>query len=190
MEAPTMFDPDTADKILRYACRAPSVHNTQPWHWRVRDDRVDLYADFSRQLIYGDPQRRGLLISCGAALHHFQVAAQALGWSTTVRRLPDPGDERFIAGVRLAEAPTDTPIDAARTLDAIDHRRTDRRRLTSWPVPDERLGALAVAAGRWGAQVTPLVDEGARARVLDLTGRANELQLRNPRYVSELNKWT
>src|SRR5919198_720256 len=27
------------------ALHAPSVHNTQPWHWRVGIDRVELYAD-------------------------------------------------------------------------------------------------------------------------------------------------
>ena len=36
----------TVDEVLRYACRAPSVHNTPPWTWRVYDDGVDLRADF------------------------------------------------------------------------------------------------------------------------------------------------
>ena len=61
--------------------RAPSVHNTQPWAWRLRPDGVDLYADHQRRLSVADPVGRELTISCGAALHHFQVAARALGWA-------------------------------------------------------------------------------------------------------------
>ena len=40
----------TAELIIAVerALRAPSVHNTQPWRWRVDDDAVQLYADWSR----------------------------------------------------------------------------------------------------------------------------------------------
>jgi len=37
----------TADltAAVEHALRAPSVHNTQPWHWRIRSDAVELHAD-------------------------------------------------------------------------------------------------------------------------------------------------
>ena len=89
------------DDIIALACRAPSVHNTQPWRWRVHGDRVDLFADYRRQLVYADPVRRDLLVSCGAALHHLQVVCAGLGWAARVHRLPDPGEERHVAGVVL-----------------------------------------------------------------------------------------
>jgi hypothetical protein len=183
-----VIDVDTIDQILETACRAPSVHNTQPWSWQVADSRVDLYADFSRQLVYADPQRRDLVISCGAALHHFQEAARAMGWSTRVRRTPDPSEPRFIASIQLS--PGVTPPDAQETLDAIARRRTDRRQLTSWPVPAERLGALARTGNRWGAQNLPVLEEEMKAQLERLTVRAGELQRRNPAYVREINSWT
>jgi len=181
-------DPATVDDILELACRAPSVHNSQPWTWRVYDTRVDLYADYSRQLVYADPQRRDLVVSCGAALHHFVAAAEALGWASRVRRTPDPCEERFLASIRLAPAPK--PPDSQEVLDAIAHRRTDRRRLSSWPVPLEQLLALAAAGNHWGAQVLPVSEDTAKARLTRLTARADELQRRNPNYLSELNAST
>jgi hypothetical protein len=183
-----VIDLETIDQILEIACRAPSIHNTQPWSWRVSKSRVDLYADFARQLVYADPQRRDLLISCGAALHHFEEAARAMGWASRVRRTPDPAEPRFIASIQLR--PGVAPPDSRETLEAISRRRTDRRQLTSWPVPAERLSALAMTGNRWGAQVLPILDESMKAQLERLTAHADELQRRNPGYVREINSST
>jgi hypothetical protein len=183
-----MMDPQVVDLILTYACRAPSVHNTQPWTWRVREDRVDLYADVARQLVHTDPQRRDLMLSCGAALHHFQVAAAAMGWRARVRRCPDPGETRFVASATLT--PQARPADADQLLQAILRRRTDRRRLSAWPVPAERLTALAATGTRWGAHVVPIHDEATMARLDSLTTRADEVQRADGQYLRELTAST
>ena len=70
--------------VVELACRAPSVHNTQPWIWRTTPYGVDLLADESRHLAVSDPTGRNMVISCGCALHHAQVVAAALGWETRV----------------------------------------------------------------------------------------------------------
>jgi hypothetical protein len=49
------------------ALRAPSVHNSQPWRWRISVDEVRLHADLQRHLIVTDPDLRDLVLSCGAA---------------------------------------------------------------------------------------------------------------------------
>lgn len=176
------------EDILEHACRAPSVHNTQPWTWRLSGNRIDLHADLTRQLVYADPDRRDLLISCGAALHHLQVAAAGLGWAARVRRQPDPSDVRHIATIELK--PSRVSPEASEMLHAIEVRRTDRRRLTSWPVPDERLNSLAATGAVWGAQVLPVAAETTKTRLQWLTRRANVIQNRNQRYVMELAAWT
>ncbi|MDT7613701.1 MAG: hypothetical protein QOF00_1148, partial [Pseudonocardiales bacterium] len=68
--------PDLAAAVTRALC-APSVHNTQPWRWRIRTAAAELHADPRRQLDATGPDRRDLVISCGAALHHLQVALAA-----------------------------------------------------------------------------------------------------------------
>ena len=64
---------DLAEAVER-ALRAPSVHNTQPWLWRINPRVIELHADWTRHLAATDPDRRDVLLSCGAALHHLQVA--------------------------------------------------------------------------------------------------------------------
>jgi nitroreductase len=154
----------------------------------VSGSRVDLFADYRRQLVYADPARRDLLVSCGAALHHLQVAAAGLGWAARVRRCPDPGEERHVASVLLR--PARPHVDAQALLEALTRRRTDRRRFTSWPVPPERLNALAATGSQWGAQVLPVLDESMRGHLEGLTSRADQVQRRNDSYVAELAAWT
>ncbi|NUR09577.1 MAG: NAD(P)H nitroreductase, partial [Nocardioidaceae bacterium] len=61
---------------------------------------------------------------------------------------------------------------------------------TSWPVPVDRLNALAMAGTQGGAQVLPVVDERARTLLGSLTRRADELQRRNAEYRAEIARWT
>ena len=54
----------------QFAGLAPSIHNTQPWRWRLVGPVLELRAERQRQLGVTDPSGHLLLISCGAALHH------------------------------------------------------------------------------------------------------------------------
>ena len=82
----------TVRTVLALASRAPSVHNTQPWRWRVGTESLHLYSDVTRQLPNTDPEGRDLILSCGAALNHCVVALAAVGWRAKVARLPNPAD--------------------------------------------------------------------------------------------------
>ncbi|MFC4128314.1 hypothetical protein [Nocardia rhizosphaerae] len=124
---------------LRPAVRAPSVHNSQPWRWHLGHDRLDLYADFGRQLTATDPRARALMVSCGAALHHLGTALAMLGRHATIHRLPDPTRPDHLATITCTPH---TPTDLDRGLAAaITTRRSDRRRYPA-PVPPADLRAI------------------------------------------------
>ena len=84
-----------------YAVLAPSVHNTQPWRFRVRGDAVELRADRTRALVDLDPCGRELVISCGAALFHLRLALRRFGLREEAAVFPDAGDPELIAVVRV-----------------------------------------------------------------------------------------
>jgi hypothetical protein len=175
------------DRILALACRAPSVFNTQPWQWQVADGRLDLLADRSRRLDRADANGRNLVLSCGAALHHLQVAAAGLGWAPRVRRRR--GDERpgHLASVWFSHAPA-TP-EAVRRLTTVETRYTDRRAFAPWPVPPSQIVALVETGSHWGAHVLGVEDESTREQLLGLNARADERLLSDHRYVAELADW-
>lgn len=175
-------------EVVGLACLAPSVHNTQPWRWRIVDDQtLELRADRGRQLSAADPDGRSLVISCGAAVHHAVAGAQALGMRADVQLRPEPADDDLLARLRVGTGPV--PVDARSRLELLEQRCTDRRRFTAWPVPEARLRELADAAAGWGAAVLPITGAATRLRAELLVQRAQELQSLDDDVVEEQRRW-
>jgi nitroreductase len=173
------------------ALRAPSVHNSQPWHWRIRPDEVQLHADAHRHLAATDPDRRELVVSCGAALHHLRVALAARGLAAAVRRLPDPEDRHHLATVTVGggACPSDAAADPA-LFPAIADRRTDRRRMSHRQVPPEHLRSLVDQAARSGATLVPVANPERRQQLVAAIADAERRLRLEPGYASELRMWT
>jgi hypothetical protein len=129
------------DAAARASLHAPSVFNTQPWHWHIAGDTLELSADPDRRLDATDPDGRLLLISCGTALHHARTALAAAGHAVTVDRLPDPARPELLARIRLGTAVPPDP-EAQRMAGAIARRRTDRRVFGDQPVSEATLTRL------------------------------------------------
>lgn len=179
---------DVLIQATERALRAPSVHNSQPWQWRIADGAVQLYADSDRHLVGTDPDRRDLVISCGAALHHVRVALADLGVSTTTDRFPEPGDSTLLAVVHAVDGPIDTH-DAA-LAGWLDERRSDRRAFREQPVQPPQLELLAAHAATEGADLVPVLREDARARLAVVLGEAATRERAVPGYATELAMWS
>ncbi|MGE3288039.1 MAG: NAD(P)H nitroreductase [Pseudonocardia sp.] len=189
---PTGGTGDTAvrtmvEESVEDALRAPSVHNTQPWRWRLRGHTVELHADWTRHLTATDPDRRDLLMSCGAALHHLTVALAARGLAAEVTRLPDPENPAHLATVRVTDAPPDTGLGAL--YPALLRRRTDRRRFAEDSPTADELEALAARGRAPGVAVTVLAGDALERLASELVQSARR-QRDVPGYAAELRYWT
>jgi nitroreductase len=173
--------------LIRLACMAPSVHNTQPWVWAVDGDKVHLFADRRRWLANADPNERDLIISCGAALHHLQVAAAGLGWRAQIRRRPNRVNPAYLATITFEPSAAEA-TDAA-LLQALRLRHTDRRPNAAKPVLHEDLDRLLGAAARFGVASFAVVSSSARGALLRLLDAADAAQRNNPKYLEEMNSW-
>lgn len=167
-------------RVLELAGRAPSAHNAQPWAWRVRPRSLELHLDPARTAASGidaEAAERNAVVACGAALHHLEVAAAALGWEAHVLPLPEPDHPTLLARLGLVRRPPGA--EAGARLDALLQRCTDRRRFTSWPVEAAALVDLAAVAAPYGATVLPVLDAVDHARLERLVLQAVETSVRS-----------
>jgi len=177
-----------ARELIRMACRAPSIHNTQPWAWRLAAaDTIELHADRSRQLSETDPDGRALVLSCGAALHHLVVAAEGFGLVATSRTLPQGVESDVLAQIHLE--PGEFNEVSLKMMDALENRQTDRRGFTDWEVPEARLRDLADAATGWGADTMPITDPGLDAQTRAFVEQARAEERQSQKIVREQADW-
>jgi len=175
------------DELLTAATAAPSMYNTQPWRFAARRDMIELRADPERMLPVVDPDGRGVLIACGAALFNLCLAARVAGWEPVIQLLPDPAEPLLLATARLAGP--HHPSSAERELyAAITQRHTNRAPFSGRPVPPGVLAELADAARAEGG-ILHVLDHEETARVLYLVRDAERAWLADPAYRAELARW-
>ena len=174
-------------EAARAAGFAPSIHNTQPWQWRVRGSTLELRAQRDRQLRVTDPEGRMLVVSCGTALHHARIALAAEGWAAEVDRLPEPDEPDLLARVTLVGTTPVTPA-AMRHLQTMRIRHTDRRPVSDTPVSPEALEVLRRACDAETARLHLL----RREDIVELAAAADQAQryeAMDPTWTEELAYW-
>ncbi|PWK30785.1 Acg family FMN-binding oxidoreductase [Actinoplanes xinjiangensis] len=185
-------DPQLATHALTEAAAAagyaPSIHNTQPWWWRLTGNTLELRLSPTRILQVTDPDGRLATISCGVALHHARIALSAQGWHATVTRMPDRTDSELLARLHLDGR---APVDPASVvhLRTIPLRHTDRRPVTSTPVDPAGLAAITAAVETQDTHLHTLRPD----QVLELaaaTEHAQRSEAADPAWQAELAYWT
>lgn len=179
-------DPETISTAVSYACLAPSVHNIQPWSWRLRRGELSLYVDRRRSIPVEDPSGRQLVISCGAALHHLRIALEHNLLEPIVAILPDHTNPDLLASITFRGRARPLGSSAA-LFSSVERRRTDRRPFD--PPPAGALTSLAANAREFEASLTLIVRRyGA---MLDKASRIAAQEHRSDTdYWNELEAWT
>jgi hypothetical protein len=187
MTTPDVPTAEELEHLVFMATCAPSVHNTQPWQFVPTSEGLLLQADRSRQLVVLDPDSRELLMSCGTAVHHLQVAARAMGLDTEIELFPEGGVPDTVAQLRLSRGTPASDAQIAMAV-AILHRHTHRGRFTGELVPETLLDALRVAVEcQRGMLRVVRADELVEVEVL--VSRAEQALLQTPGYTDELARW-
>jgi hypothetical protein len=174
--------------LITTAARAPSVHNTQPWRFKVSEDAIELYADPRRKLRV-DPAGREMLISCGAALFGLRLAIRSLGYQPLVELLPDPVRLRLLARVTLSAGQPLTDSER-RMLEAVPHRHTHRGAFADEPLPPGLLAALQHDALAEGATLALVEQAISYQQLADIVGAASRRQDLDPVARAEIRRWS
>ena len=186
--APTALTNGDIAFLVASAARAPSVHNTQPWKFRVRDNVIELLADPDRQLHQVDPAGRELMISCGAALFGLRLGLRKLGYLAAVELLPDPAQPLLVAWVE-PDGPAPMSRAEAELVAALPHRHTHRGPFAPGEIPARLLTALGLDARAEGAELLLVEDPGLVAELARLVSAAAGEQRASAEITAELTRW-
>jgi len=189
MTAALGLAPEQVEAALRSASLAPSVHNSQPWRFRVLPDRIELHPDPGRRLPATDPEDRELRLSCGAALFNLRLALQGFGVRPLVTIMPGHPAPGALAIVRRVGGLT--PDDETRALlKAVPLRRTNRRPFFESGVDARHAYAMVRAAQLERSWLHIVGSREEVARMKDFVRRAHRIQQNDPEVQAELGSFT
>jgi nitroreductase len=184
------IDATALETLVSAAIAAPSMHNTQPWLFRLAPDSrtVEIHAAADRSLHHEDPHGRALHLSAGAALFNLRLAVANFGWNAIFRLLPDPHRPGVLATAQIAGNGTGT-VHRRDLYDAIWRRHSSRFPFTGRPVPTDVLHELTDAAHSEGAHlILPTLEE--TTRLLQITTQAERRSHHDPDRGGESRRWT
>ncbi len=180
-----------SDKLafcLHYAVMAPSIHNTQPWRFRIADNAIELLADRSNALPATDPDGRELIISCGAALMNLLTALHHFGHETWVQYEPDPQHPDTLARVRLGRERFPDAEDGS-LFRGIRRRRSSRQPFQARPIPRALQRRMIWLASEHGCWLYFIESEQGRSQILSLVEEAHTRRQSDLQYQSERAHW-
>lgn len=175
-------------RAVEVACRAPSLHNSQPWRWVATSTAVNLFGDPQRVLRSTDSSGREALISCGAVLDHFRTAMAATGWNTSVDEFPNPNKLEHLASIDFT--PLDYVTQAWRDrADAMLRRRSDR---LPFAAPENWEPFEAVLHGWFDSDLAAIdvLADDARPQLAEASRLTATLRRYDDYYHHELQWWT
>ena len=184
----TLVDVEVIKDAVRLACRAPSLHNSQPWRFEVDGEVLHLFLDTSRIMPSTDRSAREAIISCGALLDHLRVAMAAAGWKAHVVRFPTPSNPDHLASVDFMPMKSVTEAHRRRA-DAILIRRTDRLPFAA-PTEWASFEPLLRRAFDTDAVRLDVMPDEVRDELADMSKLTDSLRFYDSAYNSELNWWT
>lgn len=171
-------------RMIGYAIKAPSGHNTQPWLFRIKEgeDRIRIVPDLTKELAVVDKDCRELFISLGCAAENLCIAAKDMGYEPAVTI-----DEYNTINVYLKKTGVAKPDSLCLQ---IDKRQTNRGKYDSRLISEDAIRQF---------RSVPLEDHvhayfwRNQTEVFNLlktyVAEGNCMQMGNKKFLEELKSW-
>jgi nitroreductase len=184
----TMLDSGVIKTAVLLACRAPSVHNSQPWRWVSEGPVLQLFVDPRRRVHHADRSGRGAIISCGTVLDHLRIAMLAAGWQAHIDRFPNPNNPNHLASMEFR--PVEFVTEAQRQrAEAILQRRTDRLPLGR-PAHWESFEPVLLSSIDESVATLDVLPDETRPQLAQASQLTEALRRDDATYHAELQWWT
>jgi hypothetical protein len=185
---PQPYGPADLHTAAAAGIRAPSLHNSQPWRFRLHGGAIEVLADPRDHLGPADRIGWAVRIACGAAVFNARLALLDDGTPAEVRLRPDPADPMVMASLRPGSMRPATYLE--RDLHAaIGRRRSSRKPFWPDPVPVDVRVRMVDAARAEGAWLEMLIGMTALTGFAEIAQSADRVLRRDPAYQQRLSAW-
>jgi hypothetical protein len=172
-------------EMVKYATKAPSGHNAQPWKFIISAFSIEIHPDFSKALPVVDHNNRELYISLGCAAENLCIAANKFGYKTTFSIEKDQDEHHFIK-IMLFNGPY---FDDCQ-FNQIEKRQTNRSIYKSEMIPNETIQFLEKLTISDSIHMYYYKNGSAEFNVLrELVAKGNSIQMKDRAFKEELLNW-
>ncbi|RHJ90627.1 Acg family FMN-binding oxidoreductase [Parabacteroides bouchesdurhonensis] len=169
--------------MVEQAVKAPSGHNTQPWLFRVEENRIDILPNPEKELKVVDADRRELFVSLGCAAENLCIAASVKGYKADVSM---PEDGSFVS----VQFTSSSLVIKNPLYEQISQRQTNRNVYNGTVIKENIIYSLRNMQKEENVGVYFLLNgEGKYNVVADYIMKGNKIQLRDKAFKDELSSW-
>ncbi len=176
---------DFIEKLIEYAAKAPSGHNTQPWKFAYYKNIIKIFPDYDRSLSVVDEDNHALFISLGCAVENLIIAAGHFGYLAKVDYFPSHENSECIR-VRLEEGTIDPDN---RLFEAIDKRQSTRSHYNGHNIPAEDVNTLLGTLHYEGVKSLIFNRKQEIIPLIEFVRQGSSRQFSNKAFKNELLSW-
>ncbi len=165
--------------LIHFAIFAPSSHNTQPWLFKVENNRIEITLNLERVLPVSDPQKRQAYLSLGTAVGNIRVAAAHYGYNVEVAY--EPSNNGCAVSLIQNEGRLNIPVETI-------FQRHSNRSLYSEQVPTDFISTIKNFSDS-DVTVHVIQDEEEKVQTIKVAGAAIEEALDDHDFRHELSHW-
>ncbi len=124
---------DSIKNILECAVQAPSGNNSQPWKFKVKENKIYILNVLDKDITPYNFDQKGSYIAHGALIENISIIASTYGYQANIELFPDTNQSDVVAILTLEECPPkEEPF-----FKHIAHRATNRRLYKKIPLTSE-----------------------------------------------------
>lgn len=146
---------DIIKNILEYAVNAPSGNNSQPWKFKVKENKIYIYNVSDGDITPYNFDQKGSYIAHGTLIENISIIALKYGYLANVEIFPDKNNADIIAIVTLDK--TGPKKDSL--FDFIINRATNRRIYQKTPLKPEHKEEIL--------KIQQEVDNGGKIKLIE-----------------------
>jgi nitroreductase len=184
----TCYDEADLRRAAAAAILAPSLHNSQPWRFRLRAGAIEVLADPDRRLVVADRSGWAVRVACGAATLNARLALATAGVPADVVLRPDRAEPDLLARLTAGPGRPATYLETD-LYAAVPRRHSNRRPFWPDPVPPEVRLRLIEAARIEAGWLDLLVGMTALGGFAEIAQSADRVLRRDVRYQAEMSAW-